>query len=79
MGTPVVALAYNPKFAGFLELLGSAEGLLDAEAFVRERRLEELDAMLNAAMWAPRLPLEPTERLAAEVREFHLDLLGALT
>jgi len=78
MGTPVVALAYNPKFAGFLELLGSAEGLIDVETFVRERRVKELDAMLDAAMGAPRLPLESTKHLAAEVREFHRDLLGRL-
>jgi polysaccharide pyruvyl transferase CsaB len=50
MGVPVVGLAYNPKFAGFLALIGREDCVLDVERFVREERDDALVALVGSAL-----------------------------
>ena len=50
MGTPCVGLAYNMKFYGFFELLGLSSQVMDVEAFVLERRADDLIQLINYAM-----------------------------
>ncbi|MEK0083992.1 polysaccharide pyruvyl transferase family protein [Benzoatithermus flavus] len=79
MGTPVVGLAYNPKFMGFFELLGAADRVLDVGRFVREDRAEELSALLDGALRersGP--PRERIETLTAPIRSLNRALFGEL-
>ncbi|MGK7866341.1 polysaccharide pyruvyl transferase family protein [Falsiroseomonas sp. E2-1-a20] len=70
MGTPVVGLAYNPKFQGLFDLLGMPEQVHDVAGFVREGRVDALAASLEAALAGRRADPERIEALAAGVRGF---------
>lgn len=49
VGTPVVGLGYNPKFAGFFQLIGRADALFDIDRFVDETLVAALaDAAIDA-------------------------------
>jgi polysaccharide pyruvyl transferase CsaB len=50
MGVPVVGLAYNPKFRGFLALIGREDCVLDLQRFVREQRADALAALVGCAL-----------------------------
>jgi polysaccharide pyruvyl transferase WcaK-like protein len=50
VGTPVVGLAYNPKFQGLFEMLGLEASLMDVAEFVRQERVEALTALLDRAL-----------------------------
>ena len=78
-GTPVVGLAYNPKFAGWFELLGCPDRVLDATSFVRGGLVDQLEAMLNAALGAGRLDLARLEALGGSLRAFNRGLLPPMT
>lgn len=49
MATPIVGLAYNPKFHGFFELLDIPGRVMDVEAFVRQGKTKELAALIEQA------------------------------
>jgi polysaccharide pyruvyl transferase WcaK-like protein len=75
MGTPVVGLAYNPKFFGFFELLGASDRVLDVGRFVRERRTGELERLLDQALRErPATPADRIERLTAPIRALNRSL-----
>ena len=78
-GTPVVGLAYNPKFRGLFELLGCPDRVLDATSFVRGGLVDQLEAMLNAALGAGRLDLARLEALGGSLRTFNRGLLPPMT
>ena len=68
MGTPVIGLAYNPKFGGAFELLGTPDRWIDMEWFVRNGCVERLNSLIDAAIDGGRLPLEPVASLVRESR-----------
>jgi polysaccharide pyruvyl transferase WcaK-like protein len=70
VGTPVVGLAYNPKFRGFLGLIGAEHACLDVAAFVDGGDPAPLAVLLAEALRAGRRPTQAAERLAAEIRGF---------
>ena len=77
MGTPVVGLAYNPKFHGLLALLGQGELGMDVAAFVREEAVQGFDALLDRAIERGRLATEPAKPLVVRIEAFVDDVLGS--
>jgi polysaccharide pyruvyl transferase WcaK-like protein len=53
MGTPVVGLAYNPKFNGFFQLIGGSGQLLHIEDFVEKEMTAELLDLLEKSLRFP--------------------------
>ncbi|HFD79870.1 MAG TPA: hypothetical protein ENK05_05685 [Gammaproteobacteria bacterium] len=49
-GTPIVGLAYNPKFSGFFTLLGLDDHVMDVVDFVESERHAELADMVTDMM-----------------------------
>jgi polysaccharide pyruvyl transferase WcaK-like protein len=74
MGTPVVGLAYNPKFAGLLTLLGEPESCVEVVELVRGGDAAALDRLLDSAMTKGRRPLDRVHALQARVRRFDREL-----
>ena len=78
-GTPFVALAYNQKFFGLGDLLGSWPFVMDVNEFVDGRRVDGLCAMVEGAL--ERRAGELSERcrgFAAEVDAFNRRLVEEL-
>jgi polysaccharide pyruvyl transferase WcaK-like protein len=74
-GTPVVGLAYNPKFMGLFELLGKSEAVLDVATFVDEQQTRQLTDMIVAAL-ADTTDLQArTGELAARIKGFNRQLM----
>jgi polysaccharide pyruvyl transferase WcaK-like protein len=59
MGTPVVGLAYNPKFNGFFQLIGCSSQLLQLEDFVEKEMTAELHALLQNSLYTPETHITP--------------------
>jgi polysaccharide pyruvyl transferase WcaK-like protein len=74
MGTPVVGLAYNPKFTGFLTLLGEPESCIEVVELVRSGDTRPLDQLLDRAMTIGRRPLDQMHELQARVRRFDREI-----
>jgi polysaccharide pyruvyl transferase WcaK-like protein len=68
--TPVVGLAYNPKFRGLFELLALPEQVHEVDTFVREGRLDAIDASLAAALAGRRPPGGQLAALTSRLRDF---------
>ena len=79
MGTPVVGLAYNPKFGGFLQLISRADACVEVEDFVREGDPTVLAGLLGDALRAGRGPPDGAMSLAAQVLAFDAALLAEIT
>jgi polysaccharide pyruvyl transferase CsaB len=75
-GTPVVGLAYNPKFHGLFELLGCDDRVMDVEAFVQGERVAELVELVDRALREGPASGERIAALGAEIRRFHHELAG---
>lgn len=75
MGTPVVGLAYNPKFHGLLALLGQGELGMDVVEFVRNAAVQGFDALLDRAIERGRLATDPARPLVARIEAFVADVL----
>jgi polysaccharide pyruvyl transferase WcaK-like protein len=69
-GTPIVGIAYNPKFRGMLELLGQPDRCLPIETFAEDRQPERAIAMLSEAVDAPARLRPDTAALAGSTRRF---------
>ncbi|MDZ7580399.1 MAG: hypothetical protein U5R30_07220 [Deltaproteobacteria bacterium] len=52
-GTPVVGLAYNPKFKGFFQLIGCSK-LIPIEEFVEKNMAVELFGLLESSLHVPK-------------------------
>ncbi len=63
VGTPAFGLAYNPKFAGFFELIGHPERMIAAEALVAGGEAVEIAFTRALAAWREGAP-DP-ERIGA--------------
>jgi polysaccharide pyruvyl transferase WcaK-like protein len=75
MGTPVVGLAYNQKFAGFFELLGLKNKIITIEDFVHKEMTHELIALLSEAMTNKLNTLSRVRELAELIRKFNENLM----
>ena len=71
VGTPIVGLAYNPKFAGFFHLMGQPHQVMDVEDFVRGGRADDLARMVDRAIREKRPLRETTDRLTGEIQAFN--------
>jgi polysaccharide pyruvyl transferase WcaK-like protein len=63
-GTPVVGLAYNPKFQGFFELMGQADHCESLPAFVELSEVDALVERLSDAIGRPQSFVADTLPLA---------------
>ena len=71
VGTPIVGLSYNPKFAGFFQLMGVPNQVMDVQDFVNGRRADDLARMVDRAMSEKRPLRETMDRLTGEIRAFN--------
>lgn len=79
VGTPVVGLAYNPKFNGLFELLRQGERVLDVADFVQHGSFDRLVKLVTEAMADDREQLlGVTRELAARTRGFSQLLLESV-
>ena len=73
-GTPVVGLAYNPKFHGFFTLLGLEDRVLDIATFLKLGQVDELAGLLATAITEGPHQGERIEALQEDIRRFNNDL-----
>ena len=78
VATPVFALAYNPKFDGFFDLLGCPDRVLDVRQAVERGDAALLSARIEAAWHAGPLPQARIRELQDRIRTFTRDLVDAL-
>lgn len=76
MGTPVVGLAYNPKFQGTFSLFGQRDRCVSASEFLEYRQRERVFTMLADAIDAPDEFRPDTTELAEASRLFISNLLA---
>lgn len=77
-GTPVVGVAYNPKFHGFYRMLGLDDQVMDVTDFVKDERVEALVTLASRTLQGPRVPREQIEPLEQCIRLYNRNLFGAL-
>jgi hypothetical protein len=70
-----VGLAYNQKFDGFFELIGASDFVLDVSRFVKERQVDELEALVEAALRNGTGRDERIDLLKNQVQQFTHDLV----
>ena len=78
VGTPVVGLAYNPKFRGLFELLDLPEQVHDVGTFVREGRLDAIEVSVAAAIAGRRANEGQLAALTSRLRDFIDRQLGVV-
>jgi polysaccharide pyruvyl transferase WcaK-like protein len=78
VGTPVVSLAYNPKFRGLFELLSLPDQVHDVATFVREGRLDPVEASLEAAIAGRCASEDKLAMLGSRLRDFLDRQLGVV-
>jgi polysaccharide pyruvyl transferase WcaK-like protein len=78
MGTPVVGVAYNPKFHGFLGMLGQPASCVDVIELVRTGDARQLVRLLDAAIRSGPQPTDRADELARRVRAFDAALIAML-
>ena len=78
MGTPVVGLAYNPKFHGLMALLDQPEACLDVAGLVQGADPGPLLQRLHVALGQGRRPVLAPRRMVARLRAFDAELLAVL-
>jgi hypothetical protein len=79
MGTPVVGLAYHPKFRGFFELIGCPGQVIGIEDFVEKKMTAELFALLEGSLRVPKSGLlSACSGLIERYRSFNLAVADRL-
>lgn len=79
VGTPIVGLAYNPKFSGFFKLMGLTDQIMDVQEFVNGERVDDLARMVDRAI-REKVPLRETvDRLTGEIRAFNRMIFAGQT
>ncbi len=76
-GTPVVTLAYNPKFHGFLELIGLSDRIVEIESLVRDGSTAELHRLIEEGLAGGGRRPEPVREAARLTRSFTASLVEA--
>ena len=77
-GTPIVALAYNPKFQGLCDMLNLPHQLLDVVTFVNQSRTAELETRLTNALHGQARPPTRVAELADLTRSFLKQLAATI-
>lgn len=76
VGTPVVGLAYNPKFSGFFSMLGLDQYIMDVHAFVTHGLTDQLAGIVhNAVNEKLDISADITE-MSSRIRGFNRQILG---
>lgn len=77
-GTPIVGLAYNPKFGGLFGMLGLGAQLMDVIDFANNERHSDLANLASAALRGSRVSRTAVEPLVERIRSYNRSLFGAL-
>lgn len=75
--TPVVGLAYNPKFHGFFRLLGLEHNVMDVSKFVSQHLVDELSELVSTTITDGHDIETTVENLQDTIRSFNRQLLNA--
>lgn len=75
-GTPVVGLAYNPKFHGFFSLLGLEDYVMDVGDFVNLDLIDELTELTSMALTKKTDTTKQIEKLKNDIHSFNRMILG---
>jgi len=75
-GTPVVGLAYNPKFHGFFSLLGLDDYVMDVGDFVNHDLTDELTELTTRALTKTPDTTKQIEKLQNDIHSFNRLILG---
>lgn len=75
VGTPVVGVAYNPKFAGVFEMLGVPDRVVSVEHLVTTQDDEALVRLILAAMAEPAPLRERAQALAQRTRQWLAEVM----
>ncbi|MCF8024007.1 MAG: polysaccharide pyruvyl transferase family protein [Desulfobacteraceae bacterium] len=77
MGTPVVGLAYNPKFNGFFQLMKCPDKVIAIEDFVEKDMTEQLFRLIEISLGENNQSLADTASdLAGKYRDFNDAVFG---
>jgi polysaccharide pyruvyl transferase WcaK-like protein len=77
VGTPVVGLAYNQKFRGFLRLIDPASACMEIEDFVAQKRAANLGARLQGLLGLRNLYATSIAALRQQTIAYARDMLVA--
>jgi polysaccharide pyruvyl transferase WcaK-like protein len=77
VGTPVVGLAYNQKFRGFLRLIDPASACMEIEDFVAQKRAANLGARLQGLLGLRNLYATSIAALRQQTITYARDMLVA--
>jgi polysaccharide pyruvyl transferase WcaK-like protein len=75
-GTPIVGLAYNPKFHGFFSLLGLEDYVMDVGDFVNLGLIDELAELTSMALTKKIDTSKQIDKLKNDVHSFNRMILG---
>ncbi len=78
VGTPIVGLAYNPKFHGFFQLLGLESYLVDVSDFVEHKQVDYLATLVLEAKIKQQDIDSSVESLQNSIVEFNRSMLTEL-
>lgn len=76
VGTPVVGLAYNPKFHGFFQLLGLETYLVDVSDFVEHKQVDRLTTLVLEATVKQQEIDSSVQSLQNSIMEFNRSMLA---
>lgn len=75
-GTPVVGLAYNPKFHGFFSLLDLEDYVMDVSDFVNLGLIDELTELTTRVLTKTPDTTKQIEKLKNDIHSFNRLILG---
>ena len=79
VGTPVVGLAYNPKFSGLFSMLGLDQYIMDVQEFVTQGITDQLAGLVdNALTHTPDITANIAS-ISSRIRRFNRQILGLET
>ncbi|MCC6682753.1 MAG: polysaccharide pyruvyl transferase family protein [Phycisphaeraceae bacterium] len=76
VGTPVVGLAYNPKFHGVFELLGKSDVVMDVESFVNSADVDGFARLIESTLHRRRPAQPAAAQLAQQTRQWLTEVLS---
>lgn len=76
VGTPVVGLAYNPKFRGFFSMVGLNRYVMDVQEFVTQGLTDQLAGLVNDALTHKLDITADLARTSSRIRNFNRQILG---
>ena len=79
VGTPVVGLAYNPKFSGIFSILGLDQYIMDVQEFVTQGLTDQLAGLLDNALTHNPDITANIASISSRIRRFNRQILGLET